>query len=134
MPPVPSDANYGNCRFVPQAVDFHALDSEDGIPFIVSDAKVVKAATVQPELSTWRLVSTGITGLYDMVLAGFGTMAINLDGVAILANASSGSGYIKQGGQTYISSIFSYGCDGRLYTGIPGTIPFELGIDGNGKL
>ncbi len=74
----------------------------------------------------------GSPGLYDLVHDGL-YLAIDLDGNGIFTEQSSQGGYITVGDITFITSIFSYACDGTLLLGIPGIVPFEIGVE-NGFL
>lgn len=43
--------------------------------------------------------------------------------------------FASANGNTYITSLFSYGCDGVLSMGIPGVVPYEFGyLDGDNQL
>jgi hypothetical protein len=134
-PPVPTDFSYTDCRFNPESGAFNLLDNSDGIAFVDTAGAVAKASDQSTSLPQLTFVRAGVPGLYDLKVADGGYLAINLDGLAVLVDESSGPGYVTKGDQTYTTSLFGYDCSAKLYIGIPDVVPFELGVDSaSGKL
>ena len=126
-------SDYSDCLFNPHRTNFtfNLLHPIDGIPLVNTNGTVAKAAAVVDNLPQYRFKPVPESpGLFDITLDG-SYLGINLNGNAIFTNASSGPRYVTVSGQTYVTTLFSYDCNGHLHTGIPGTVPFELWFEGD---
>ena len=109
------------------------MDPADGVPFINLNGVAARPTEVLDDFPQYTFVPIASSpGLFDLK-ANDQYLAINLDGVAVFTDESSNGEYVTEGDSTFITSIFSYSCDdGELLLGIPGIVPFILGvIDGN---
>jgi hypothetical protein len=134
-PEVP--ASYSECLIDPTDPEFtfRFLDPDTGIPIINTEGKAMKATVVLETIPEYRFVAVpGSDGLFDLML-GDKYLAADITGRAIFVDSSTGQRYVTSGDSTYITSLFSYGCDGALQAGIPGVVPFEFGyLDGDDQL
>lgn len=124
--------DYSHCQFDPtaQAASFNLLDPADGVPFLSLNGLARKSTEVLGSFSPYTFVPvSSVTGVFDLVSDGL-YLAFDLSGNGMFVEQSSNGGYITQGTSTYITSIFSFSCDGKLQLGIPNIVPFELGSDG----
>ncbi|KAF3187576.1 hypothetical protein TWF225_004278 [Orbilia oligospora] len=131
-PPAPS--SYEGCMADPGNPDlvWKLLEPEHGIP-LLRDGKYLKVPTEVtegiPEFK-FKKIPGLLPGTYDVVL-GEEYVAVEDSGRVSFQSKSSGPDYITDNGVTFITSIFSYSCDGVLKIGLPGIIEYEFGlIDG----
>lgn len=95
----------------------------------------MKAAAILDTIPEYKFAAVpGTNELFDLVRDGK-YLAADISGLAIFVDTSTGEQYATNGGNTYITSIFSYGCDGALQAGIAGVVPFEFGyLDNDNQL
>jgi hypothetical protein len=125
--------SYADCLYDPTdaALTFRFLDPDTGIPIINTDGKAMKVAVILDTIPEYQFVAVpGTNGVFDGKYP-----AADISGLAIFVDASTGEQYVTNGGNTYITSIFSYDCDGSLQVGIPGVVPFDFGyLDDDNQL
>ncbi|KAF3118690.1 hypothetical protein TWF594_006087 [Orbilia oligospora] len=135
-PPVPS--SYDECVADPGNPDlaFVLLEPEYLRP-LVRDGNYLKIATENPEDTGIHIPEFKFNGtpgvfpgtyVYDLVL-GEEYVAVEDSGRVSFQTKSSGPAvYLTNNNATYITSIFSYSCDGALTIGIPGLIEYGFGF------
>ncbi|KAK6356053.1 hypothetical protein TWF718_000427 [Orbilia javanica] len=108
------------------------LEPKQAIP-LVRDEKYLKVATeVTEDIPDLKFKQTPglLSGTYDLVI-GDEYLAVDDSGRVTFQTKSSGPNYITESGVTFITSIFSYTCDGVLKIGLPGVVEYGFGfIDG----
>ncbi|KAF3179997.1 hypothetical protein TWF751_011571 [Orbilia oligospora] len=138
-PPVPS--SYDECVADPGNPDlvFNLYEPEYLRP-LVRDGNYLKIATENPEDTDIHIPGFKFNGtpgvfpgtyVYDLLL-GEEYVAVEDSGRVSFQTKSSGPAvYLTNNNATYITSIFSYSCDGALTIGVPGVIEYGFGfIDG----
>ncbi|KAL2068681.1 hypothetical protein VTL71DRAFT_15019 [Oculimacula yallundae] len=133
-PPVPS--SYESCLVDPTAPDltFRFIDPTTGIPVINNGGLAQKASVILDTIPEFNFQQTSTPGIYDLKV-GDQFLAADLTGKAIFVPSSTGQKFVAANGNAYITSLFSYGCDGVLSIGIPGVVPYEFGyLDGDNQL
>jgi hypothetical protein len=119
--------SYDACAYDPSSADpFQIVDPSTGLPIIKNGtaAKVIENVPEGYEPPGYKAVQTaGLTdGLFDIVLQDGGQsfyIAIYKSGkVGFVSASSKGQTYVADGADSYITSAFTFSCEGRMRAGI----------------
>lgn len=136
MPPTP--ASYAGCLIDPAGSDpFELLDPSTAIPIIDNNGIASLATTVIDNLDPFIFSRpmNSPQGVYDLLLQHNGQtlyFAVFASGkVGFTTSSSNGQIYVPQGGDKFITTVFSVDCSGFITAGIVGGSEFKFVVENN---
>jgi hypothetical protein len=136
---VPTTTDFTECYYDPTEADsvFTVVDPTTFAPFVNVDDICQMTKVIVDPIPTFNVVPAAgaARGVYDVMMGGKYLAVLDSGMVVFTTVSSGGAKYITFEGQTFITSLFSFACDGLITTGIPGLYAYNFGyIDDSGIL